>query len=114
MAQVCEFLIHRSAYQLKEADPQTWALPRLGGAVGGAAKAALVTIQHEDYCSGQPGQAHADLFAATMRATGLDDRYGHYLPRLPAVTLATGNLISMLGMQCRLLPALLDDFAPSR
>ncbi len=111
MAQVREFLIHRSAYQLKEADPHTWALPRLGGAVGGAAKAALVTIQHDEYGGGQPGQAHADLFAATMRATGLDDRYGHYLPRLPAATLATGNLISMLGLQRRLLPALLGHLA---
>ena len=26
-----EFLIHRSAYQLKEADPHSWALPRLSG-----------------------------------------------------------------------------------
>src|ERR1044072_2251031 len=29
--QVLEFMVHRSAYQLKEADPHSWALPRLGG-----------------------------------------------------------------------------------
>ena len=33
-----EFLMHRSAYNLKEADPHTWVIPRLRG----AAKAALV------------------------------------------------------------------------
>src|SRR4051794_35250438 len=27
--QVREFVIHRSAYQLKEADPHTWAIPRM-------------------------------------------------------------------------------------
>ena len=27
--QVLEFMIHRSAYQLKEADPHSWAIPRL-------------------------------------------------------------------------------------
>ena len=36
-----EFAIHRSIYQLKEADPHTWAIPRLTG----RAKAALVDIQ---------------------------------------------------------------------
>src|SRR3954453_2047711 len=31
IAQVLEFMVHRSAYQLKEADPHSWALPRLWG-----------------------------------------------------------------------------------
>jgi hypothetical protein len=30
LAQLREFAIHRSAYQLKEADPHTWAIPRSG------------------------------------------------------------------------------------
>src|SRR5688572_22295617 len=38
LEQVCEFVIHRSAYQLKESDPHAWALPRLSG----KPKAALV------------------------------------------------------------------------
>lgn len=29
--QLAEFLIHKSVYQLKEADPHTWAIPRLAG-----------------------------------------------------------------------------------
>jgi hypothetical protein len=32
LEQFHEFVIHRSAYQLKEADPHSWALPRLWGA----------------------------------------------------------------------------------
>src|SRR5438067_8120611 len=32
LEQVKEFLVHRSAYQLKEADPHCWAIPRLHGA----------------------------------------------------------------------------------
>src|SRR4051812_20528695 len=39
--EVLEFVVHRSAYQLKEADPHAWAIPRLEG----APKAALVEIQ---------------------------------------------------------------------
>lgn len=102
-----EFSIHRSAYQLKEADPHTFALPRLSG----AAKAAFVEIQMDEYGEGLPGRAHAELFARSMRAIGLDDRYGHYVDRLPATTLATVNLITHLAFHRRLLPALLGHLA---
>jgi Iron-containing redox enzyme len=52
--QLCEYLVHRSLYHLKEADPQAWVIPRLDG----PAKAALVTVEHDEYGSGHP-QAHA-------------------------------------------------------
>src|SRR3954465_14668925 len=39
--QYLEFAVHRSAYQLKEADPHSWAIPRLTD----GPKAALVEIQ---------------------------------------------------------------------
>ena len=32
LEQFLEFVVHRSAYQLKEADPHSWAIPRLTGA----------------------------------------------------------------------------------
>ena len=102
-----EFAIHRSAYQLKEADPHTFALPR----VSGAAKAAFVEIQMDEYGEGVPGRAHAELFATSMRSLGLDATYGRYLPRLPATTLATVNLITHLSLHRRLLPALLGHLA---
>ena len=51
--------MHRSAYQLKEADPHSWALPRLSG----PPKAALVEVQADEYGGGRPERIHAELFA---------------------------------------------------
>ncbi len=102
-----EIAIHRSGYQLKEADPHTWAIPRLQG----RAKAAMVLIQSDEYGNGMPGLMHSSLFADAMVALGLDPTYGAYLDRLPAVTLATTNLISMLGLHRRLRGALVGHLA---
>jgi hypothetical protein len=107
LEQVKELAIHRSAYQLKEADPHSWALPRLAG----RAKRTLVRIQFDEYGNGRAGEGHAELFAATMEELGLDPTYGAYLDRLPGTTLATGNLISLLGSSRRLLPALVGHLA---
>jgi Iron-containing redox enzyme len=92
-----EFLIHRSAYQLKEADPHSWAIARLSG----APKAALVEVQADEYGGGDPERVHAHLFARAMAALGLDDRYGAYLDTLPGITLATVNLMSCFGLHRR-------------
>ena len=92
-----EFLVHRSAYQLKEADPHSWAIARLSG----PPKAALVEIQADEYGGGDPDRVHATLFAQTMAAVGLDDTYGAYLDLLPGVTLATVNLMSLFGLHRR-------------
>jgi hypothetical protein len=97
LGHVLEFLVHRSAYQLKEADPHSWALPRLWG----APKAAMVEIQADEYGGGRPDRIHAQLFADAMDAVGLDSRYGAYLDRIPGATLATVNLMSMVGLQRR-------------
>ena len=105
--QVREFAVHRSAYQLKEADPHTFAIPR----VWGATKSALVEIQSDEYGGGRPGESHAELFAATMRALDLDDTYGAHLDLLPGVTLATCNLVSMLGLHRRLRGAVIGHLA---
>ena len=106
-----EFAIHRSLYQRKEADPHTFAIPR----VSGPAKAALVEIQFDEYGSGVLEDMHSELFADTMRALDLDPTYGAYLDVVPAVTLATTNLVSMFGLHRRwrgaLGLALADDVA---
>lgn len=102
-----EIAIHRSGYQLKEADPHTWAIPRLRG----RAKAAIVTIQTDEYGKGVAPSMHSALFADAMTALGLDPTYGAYLDRLPAVTLATTNLISMFGLHRRLRGALVGNLA---
>ena len=105
--QVRELAIHRSAYQLKEADPHTWAIPRLSG----AAKAAMVEIQADEYGGGVESEMHCSLFAVTMSELGLDNRYGTYLDWLPGPTLATVNLISLFGLHRRLRAALVGHLA---
>jgi hypothetical protein len=102
-----EFVVHRSAYQLKEADPHSWALPRLTG----GPKAALVEIQADEYGGGRADRIHATLFARAMDALGLDSTYGAYLERLPAVTLATVNLMSLCGLHRRLRGAIVGHLA---
>jgi hypothetical protein len=95
--QMLEHVVHRSAYQLKEADPHSWAIPRLSP----GPKAALLEIQFDEYGGGRAERMHAVLFAGTMRALGLDERYGAYLELLPAPTLATVNLLSGFGLHRR-------------
>ena len=92
-----EFAAHRSAYQLKEADPHSWVIPRLSG----PPKAALIEIQADEYGGGQATRVHAQLFADAMAALGLDPRYGAYLDVIPGLTLATVNLMSLMGLHRR-------------
>jgi hypothetical protein len=105
--ELLEFLVHRSAYQLKEADPHSWALPRLHG----APKAAMVEVQADEYGGGRPDRIHAQLFADAMEAVGLDSGYGAYLDRIPGPTLATVNLMSFLGLHRRWRGAIVGHLA---
>jgi hypothetical protein len=105
--QFAEFVIHRSAYQLKEADPHSWAIPRLWG----PPKAALLRIQADEYGDGVPERMHSELFRDTMVALGLDGRYGAYLDRLPAVSLAPVNLMSLFGLHRRWRGAIVGHLA---
>ncbi|MEA2410852.1 MAG: hypothetical protein QOC77_1413 [Thermoleophilaceae bacterium] len=102
-----EMLVHKSAYQLKEADPHSFAIPRLSG----RAKVAMLEIQFDEYGSGKPERQHALLFASTMEALGLDPRYGAYLEAIPGCTLAAVNLMSMCGLQRRLNAAIVGHLA---
>ena len=102
-----EFVMHRSIYHLKEADPHTWAIPRLRG----SAKAALVEIQADEYGGGRVERMHSELFRATMRGLDLDDSYGAYLDRVPAITLAISNVMSLFGLHRRHRGALLGHLA---
>lgn len=102
-----EFLVHRTAYQLKEADPHTWAIPRLRG----RPKAALVHIQSDEYGEGVEEDVHAELFALTLRELGMEDAYGAYLDRIPGPTLSAVNLVSMFGLHRRFRGALVGHLA---
>jgi hypothetical protein len=107
LEQFREFLVHRSGYQLKEADPHSWAMPRLSG----PPKAALVEIQADEYGGGRADRIHAELFARSMAALGLDRSYGGYLDVLPGVTLRTVNLMSLCGLHRRLRGAIVGHLA---
>ena len=105
--QVIEFMIHRTPYQLKEADPHSWALPRLWG----RPKAALVEIQSDEYGNGRAADIHSELFVRALQAVGLDPTYGAYLDQVPGVTLATVNLMSFFGLHRRLRGAIAGHLA---
>ncbi len=96
-AQFAEFLVHRSIYHLKEADPHTWVIPRLSGAV----KAAMITIQLDEYGLGATTAMHAQLFRHLLQDWDLDDRYAAQLDHVPGVTLLSSNIISMFGLHRR-------------
>lgn len=107
LAQMREFAIHRSAYQLKEADPHTFGIPRLTG----RSKAALVDIQRGEYGDGVLDEVHANLFAEVLDELGLDPTYGAHIDRLPGITLSTGNLVSLFGLHRRWRGALVGHLA---
>jgi hypothetical protein len=105
--QMLEHVVHRSPYQLKEADPHSWAIPRLTP----APKAALLEVQFDEYGGGRADRMHSVLFANTMTALGLDDTYGGYLELVPGITLATVNLLSGFGLHRRRRGALVGHLA---
>jgi hypothetical protein len=105
--QMLEQVVHRSAYQLKEADPHSWAIPRLPP----GPKAALLEVQFDEYGGGSAERMHATLFARTMEGLGLDPAYGRYIDLWPALTLAGVNLVTGFGLHRRRRGALVGHLA---
>lgn len=101
-----EFVVHRAAYQLQEADPHSFAIPRLAP---GRCKTALLELQMDEYGGHEPTEAHAVLFANTMRVFGLDPVID--VDPLPAPTLTTNTLLNRFGRSRRLLGACLGHLA---
>ena len=97
----------RTVYHLKEADPSTWAIPRLPV----AAKAALAELQYDEYGVGDPTRLHSHLFAVGLEASGLDPTYGAYLDDVPLEVLEQNNTVSMFGLQRRLRGAAVGHLA---
>jgi hypothetical protein len=102
-----EYVAHRSLYHLKEADPQAWVIPRLSG----AAKAGLVTVEHDEYGAGRAERMHSRLFAELMAALDLDPTYGAYLDTAPAEAIAEVTFMSLCGLHRALRGALVGQFA---
>ena len=96
--QMLDFLRERSVQQLKESDPQSFVLPRIDG----RAKVALAELQYDEYGGGNPGRLHATLYADALEAAGLDRGYGAYIDEISALSLASANVMSMLGLNRRL------------
>ncbi|HZB19942.1 MAG TPA: iron-containing redox enzyme family protein [Blastococcus sp.] len=92
-----EYLALRSVYHLKEADPHTFAIPRLSG----RAKAAMVEIQADEYGGGSAARMHSELFAGLMAALGLDPAYGALWDDAPAAAFASVNTMSLFGLHRR-------------
>jgi hypothetical protein len=105
--QVREFFVHRSVYHLKEADPHSFAIPRLTG----RAKAALVAVEFDEYGGGRADRMHSTLYFDLLAAAGLDPGYLAYLDRVPAETLATVNFMSLCGLHRAHTPKLVGLFA---
>jgi hypothetical protein len=97
-SQMLEFLIHRSIYHLKESDPHSFVLPRLTG----PAKVALAELQYDEYGAGRPARLHSSMFGETLDSCGLDSEYGAYIDKVPALTLAANNAMSMFALNRRL------------
>jgi hypothetical protein len=92
-----EYLTLRSVYHLKEGDPHTFAIPRLGG----RAKAAMVEIQADEYGGGSLARMHSELFGGLMRDLGLDSAYGALWDDAPAAAFASVNTMSLFGLHRR-------------
>lgn len=105
--QVLELLRQRSVYQLKEADPTTWVVPRLPT----RAKAALVELQFDEYGGGDPNRLHAHLFARGLESVGLRAEYGAYVDDALPETLELNNTLTMFGLQRRLRGAAMGHLA---
>lgn len=102
-----EYAVLRSVYQLREADPHLWVVPRLSG----RAKAAMIAVQFDEFGCGRPERMHARLYADLMQDLGLDTTYGGYLDFAGREALATVNLMSLLGLHRARRGALVGHFA---
>ena len=96
--QVLDFLAQRSVYHLKESDPHSFVV----GRVGGPAKVALAELQYDEFGAGRPERLHSHMYAVALEAAGLHPEFGAYIERVPASTLAVNNLMSLVGLNHRL------------
>jgi heme oxygenase-like protein len=105
--EMVDYLRERSVQQLKESDPQAFLVPRLCG----AAKVHLMELQYDEFGAGRPESLHQALYATTLEAVGLDPSYGAYVADVSAVSLASANVMSLFGLNRRLVVAGVGHFA---
>ncbi len=105
--QMRDFLRERSVQQLKESDPQAFLVPRLSG----AAKVALAELQYDEFGGGRPDRLHQSMYAHALSAAGLDNAYGAHINDVSALSLASANVMSLFGLNRRLVCAGAGHFA---
>lgn len=105
--QVLDLLRARSLYHLKESDPVSWLVPRLGV----PAKAALMELQYDEYGGGDPNRLHHHLFARGLAASGLEPSYDAHADVAPWEALEQNNTVTMFGLHRRLRGAALGHLA---
>ncbi|MCT1690823.1 iron-containing redox enzyme family protein [Brevibacterium sp. p3-SID960] len=77
----------------------------------GTGKAALLGIQSDEYGGGRPDLVHAEVFAGTVRAMGLDDRPQAHPDRVPAATLLLFDVMNLFGLHRRLCGTIVGHLA---
>jgi hypothetical protein len=102
-----DYVVQRSLDQLREADPHSWALPRIHG----AAKVALAEIQGDEYGGGRPDGLHALMYGRGMVAFGLDPTLDAAWDAALPEMLAVLNVMSYLGLHRRWRGAIVGHLA---
>lgn len=102
-----DYLGERAVYHLRESDPQSFVLPRIGG----AAKVALAELQYDEYGAGLPDRLHQELFGRALRSLDMTTDLGPYVAQAAGATLASVNLMSLFALNRRLRGAAMGHLA---
>ena len=105
--QFLEFLTHRSAYGVRESEPQTFALARLTG----PPKTAMAELLYDEFGAGRPEREHGTLFRDALAAVGIDPRYGATVDLLPGSSLVQTNAMNLFNLHRQHLHAAVGQFA---
>ncbi len=103
----CSYLGERAVYHLRESDPQSFVLPRIGG----AAKVALAELQYDEYGGGRPDRLHQALFARALSSLDMPTDLTTYVEKASGATLASVNLMSLFALNRRLRGAAMGHLA---
>lgn len=102
-----DYLAQRAVYHLRESDPQSFVLPR----VGGAAKTALAELQYDEYGAGRPERLHAEIYARGLSDLGMATDVLSYVAGAEPTVLCTVNTMSLFCLHRRLRGAALGHLA---
>ncbi|KRB77925.1 hypothetical protein ASE01_07025 [Nocardioides sp. Root190] len=103
----CGYLGQRAVHHLRESDPYSFVLPRIGD----AAKVALAELQYDEYGGGRPDRLHQELFARALRSLDMSTDLTSYVDEAEGATLASVNLLSLFALNRRLRGAAMGHLA---